>query len=361
MKDEPGIDARRAVAEQAALWMLSLQSGTLSPAQRAEFAAWLRESPLHIAEMLRICKLHRCLVSSKHWRRMAPVDVTRSSNILHIQPRLASSAGVTRGGRLSAVRGRGAWLVAASVAALCVIGFQLHARLDRREFRTEPGERRELTLPDGSLAKLAPNSDMVVKFRQRERLIELEHGEATFYVARNPNRPFVVQAAMTRILAVGTVFNVERGAQSVSVAVVEGRVAVSQEPAPHLLKSTPMPAVPTLNLGADERVSIDLAGVASPVRRLKSGVPAGSEPGELTFDNETLAEVAHRFNQSNRVQIDILNSSLGGRRVSGVFRADDPQSFVDFIRATAGARATWSDTNHITLSLPADGRGDVSR
>jgi hypothetical protein len=34
----------------------------------------------------------------------------------------------------------------------------------------------------------------------------LDHGDAQFRVTKNPNRPFIVQAAQTRVRAVGTVF-----------------------------------------------------------------------------------------------------------------------------------------------------------
>jgi transmembrane sensor len=359
MKDGPDIAARQAVAEQAALWMLSLQSGKLSPAQRAEFVGWLRESPLHIAEMLRICKLHRHLADYKGWGDMVPLDRAQSARIFHLQARRAGPVGVSTGGRRSAGRLRAALLVAAGMVTLGALGLQILGRLNRSEYRTELGERRELTLPDGSLAQLAPNTDIVVRFAQRERLIEVERGEATFHVAKIPARPFIVRAALTRVLAVGTVFDVERSAQAVSVAVVEGRVAVSQQPAAHLLDLAPKPAVTMLSLGADERVSITLAGVASPVLRLERTGAARFKPGELAFENETVAEVARRFNLHNSVHIDILDSQLGARRVSGVFRDDDPQSFVDFIRVTAEARVAQPDPTHITVSL--DGRADSSR
>jgi transmembrane sensor len=242
-------------------------------------------------------------------------------------------------------------LVAAGIVGICAFGTRILEHLDRSEFTTERGERRELTLADGSLAQLAPNTDIVVRFQQRERLIELQHGEATFHVARNPNRPFIVRAGLTHVLAVGTVFNVERGAQDVSVEVVEGRVAVSQQPAPHFLDLAAAPPVTLVSLGADERVSVTLAGVVSPVRRLEHAGPAASPDGELAFENETIAEVARRFNHRNSIYIDITSPQLGDRRVSGVFRADDPQSFVDFIRATSGAQVAHPDPTHVTLSL----------
>lgn len=350
------MEVRRAIAEQAALWMLTVQSETLSPKQRGELAAWLRESPLHIAEMLRVCKLHRHMAGYKGWRRMAPVDWTQSSKILHFQPR-----------RSPLIRRRGTrpwrntWRVAVGMAVLGAIGLPILAKLQRTEFATQPGERRELTLPDGSLAELAPNTDIVLRFRQRERLIELERGEATFHVTKNPNRPFMVRAAQTRIVAVGTVFNVERDARAVSVAVIEGRVAVSQQPTARLLSFAPEPTVRTLSLGVDEQVSITLAGVTLPVHKVEHAGAGGAQSAELAFEDQTVAEIARRFNLHNRIHIEILDPQLGARRITGVFRADDPHSFVDFIRATTEVQVTEPDATHITLSLTMDRNGTTSR
>lgn len=356
------MEVRRAIAEQAALWMLTVQSETLTPKQRAELAAWLRESPLHIAEMLRVCKLHRHMAGYKGWRRMAPVHWAQSSTILHFQPRGSSRVGTplirTRGARPRQY----AWRFAIGLATvLGAIGIPLLTNLDRTEFKTQPGERRELTLPDGSLAELAPNTDIVLRFSQRERLIELKRGDATFHVTKNPNRPFMVQAAQTQILAVGTVFNVERDTQAVSVAVVEGRVAVSQQPVTHLLGLTPETPVILLSLGADEQVSITLAGVPLPVHKLDHAGTASPDLGELTFEDQTVAEIARRFNLHNRIHIEILDPQLGTRRITGVFRADDPHSFVDFIRATTDVQISEPDATHITLSLTMDRNGATSR
>ena len=50
-------------------------------------------------------------------------------------------------------------------------------------------------------------------------------GEAHFQVAKNANRPFVVQAGAVEFRAVGTAFDVQLGATQVQMIVTEGRVA----------------------------------------------------------------------------------------------------------------------------------------
>jgi transmembrane sensor len=223
------------------------------------------------------------------------------------------------------------------------------------------GERREMTLADGSVVDLAPGSELVVRYHSHERLLALNHGEALFHVAQNPSRPFIVQAALTRVRAVGTVFNVERGDRGVSVTVVEGRVAVSQQSAPHAANSATESGAPALSLGADEQVSISPAGRATPVRKVQSEAEIGWTTGQLVFENETIAEIARRFNLYNRTQIQVLDTDLAAQRISGMFRASDPQSFVAFVRLVTGAKVAQRDIEHITLGSPRQSNSSTAQ
>jgi transmembrane sensor len=225
--------------------------------------------------------------------------------------------------------------------------------LQQTEYRTRPGERQQETLADGSQVELASNSDVVVRYRANERLITLKYGAALFRVAKNPNRPFIVQAALTRVRAVGTVFNVESGAQGVSVTVVEGRVSLSQQSATRFAASGDDITRPIITLGANEQVSISRAGVASTSHRDASDSAAPWIADQISFDNETVAEVSRRFNLRNTVNIEIQDPVLAARRISGMFRANDPQSFVAFIHAAAHAEVMQPDSTHIIL-VPED-------
>jgi transmembrane sensor len=339
----------RRIAEGAAMWLLTVQSEQLSEAQRAAFIDWLRESPLHIAEMLRVCRLQRALAHFKGWDQIAPTDRDQPSAFIEFLEARRATAPI----RLPSHRVRYMTLMAASVAALCLLGILVFARFDQTVLRTQLGERREMTLVDGSVVDLAPDSEVVVRYRARERLIALNHGEALFHVARNPNRPFIVQAALTSVRAVGTVFNVGRDVHGVSITVVEGRVSVSQLSASTAADLPAESCATALCLGADEQVSISPAGRATAVRKVRSDAAVGWATGRLAFENETVAEIARRFNLYNRAQIQVLDANLADRRISGMFQASDPESFVAFVQAVAGARVVERDSNHIALGSPA--------
>jgi transmembrane sensor len=354
---EAHIESERRIAEEAAFWLQTLQSEDLTPDQSAELVEWLCESPGHVSALFRICSLQRDLARFSQWRQIAPLHAT-PSRIMRLVPRRNASRPPPQVARAAGpARMDGHWhgparraLLAAGLAALCVAGWLLVAPPGQREFTTQTGERREITLTDGSVMDLSPDTEVAVRYRPRERLIELEHGDGLFHVAKNRDRPFIVESASTRVRAVGTVFRVRRTTRNVCVTVVEGLVAVSEEPRGWHSINPLRPTLPLLSLAANEQVSIDLAGGVSPVH-LVEVTTTGSAPGvnQLLFQDQTVADIARRFNLHNRVQIEITDSALAARHISGIFRADDPQSFVAFLQVAADVQVSQRDPTHILL------------
>src|SRR6185437_6138483 len=298
---------------------------------------------------LRILTLQRGLARFKGWREVQPIDSADASSVVTW---LEAPTGPVRPRPPRRRRRAALMLIAAGVAGLLFLGSWEFTRLGRTVLSTQLAERRETTLADGSVVDLAPDSEVVVLYRAHERLITLEHGEALFHVAKNTERPFIVQAAETRVRAVGTVFNVQRGEEGVSVTVVEGRVTVSQRQAQPSAGSPAGVAVVPLVLSADEQVSISPLGRATTVRQVRSGAVASWTSGQLVFDNETIGEITRRFNLYNKTQIKIVDPALAARRVSGVFKADDPESFIALVEAIADAHVVRRELDIVTLGVP---------
>jgi transmembrane sensor len=347
-------DTHRRTAEQAADWLLTLQSDELTPQQRAELVEWLCESPQHVAALFRICELQRDLSRFGKWRQIAPSNRAIPSRIMRLVPkRPAPSFAGHHWGRAAAL--------AAGAAFLCITAWLGVARLGHQEFSTQAGERREITLADGSVMDLSPATDVAVRYRTHERLLTLEQGEAVFHVAKDRSRPFIVAAAQTRVRAVGTIFRVERTVGHVCVSVVEGVVAVSQEPRSwHRGLGSGRP-LPLLSLAANEQVSINISGIMSPVHWTNVNAPSAASANRLSFDNQTVGDVARLFNSRNRMQIEISDPSLAARRISGIFPTDDPQSFVAFLQVAADVQISQRDSTHILLGPPGNGTQSPGR
>ena len=234
-------------------------------------------------------------------------------------------------------------LAAAATLAAVVIGGVLTLRAppaDPNVYTTAIGEQTSLPLPDGSLVTLNTQSTLRVGYSERYRDIHLTSGEALFDVAKDLGRPFRVITEHAVVTAVGTQFNVRNVADDVVVTVVEGIVDVEAT------------RVSSSSGGAGQVGAAPAAGEAQPVAqpaRLTVGQQATVASGEvavietavdkamawrerrLVFESLTLAEVIDEFNRYNDPPLLIDDPALRALPISGVFRANDRASFVQFL------------------------------
>jgi ferric-dicitrate binding protein FerR (iron transport regulator) len=88
-----------------------------------------------------------------------------------------------------------------------------------------------ITLEDGTRVKLAPQSELSypVPFLKDQREITLK-GQAIFYVAKDPSRPFTVYAGKLATTAIGTVFRITAfNGKTTSVQLLSGKVRVEAD------------------------------------------------------------------------------------------------------------------------------------
>lgn len=333
--------ARRELAAQQAAECLLAPAEGLPAQQRAELVDWLRESPLHVAEMLRVGRVHAALQSYRGWDQHVPDQKAPAAEVVPLHARTAVD-------RQAADRGRGPrralWASAAALALVIAGSAWLMRSWGQQTFQTLPGERRELTLADGSIVSLAPATGLRVRFNDSERRLWLLRGEAFFQVHKDPQRPFVVAIDDMRVRAIGTAFSVRREQQGAVVTVLEGRVSVTDTASHAATSARP---VTTILVGANEQLRVPESGAVSPVRQVNATVEVAWTVGELIFDDQPVEDVVRRFNAYNRTQIVIDDPQLGARRISGVFRASDPQSFVSFLQSVAGDAAVRVDDQRI--------------
>lgn len=335
-------EQRTLAAEQAAEYLLTPPEA-LSARQRAELVDWLRESPVHVAEMLRVSHVHAALQAYSGWDQHSTGGTAPAADVIalhRVAP--ARAPNVRRAPR------RGMWAAAAALLMVLVGTAWLMRTWGQLVLQTLPGERRELTLADGSVVDLAPASMVKVRFDAGERNLWLVRGEAFFRVRKDPQRPFVVAVDGMHVRAVGTAFGVRREGQGAVVTVLEGKVSVTHAPSGSSASvSTNAPVL----VAANEQVRVPERGAVGPVRQVDASAEAAWTSGELVFDDQTVEAVVRRFNAYNRMQIVIDDPQLGARRVSGVFRTSDPESFVSFLESVVDLSAVRVDDQHIRIGV----------
>lgn len=373
-------DRRKRAAEEAAQWWVTLQ-GDVSRAEREQYVDWLRESSVHVAEMLHVAQVHGALEQFKRWSGI-PIDSSRGKNEGVVT--LPTSERRPEMRRTTPTRPRNRPLVWAAAAMLIVaagITSMLVVDSRGRTIQTERGERREVALPDGSVVQIDPETLLRVKYEEHARRVYLEHGRALFHVAKSSERPFLVEVNDTMVRAVGTAFAVERQSEAVVVTVSEGKVAVFSAHAEATAARSPgvgsaeiqsklsstasveehqqlgaqsVPSQSSIDsaaeilLTANEQVTLPRSGNAELVK-VDSGRVLAWADGRLVFENTSVADAIHEFNRYNRIQIVVNDQELARRSISGVFNAADPESFVAFIQSVARVHITRSNGADITL------------
>jgi transmembrane sensor len=208
-------DSRDPLIEEALRWLVVLRDETVSESDRQGFAHWLAGGPAHAAAWQRAQSVWSQLDALEPAMRASRANVV-------VMPGSSTPHPVAQG--LS----RRQWLAGAAAASMAVAaGYAFtHPGLFATH-RTGIGERRSVTLADGSIAELGSASSLSVEFDDRRRAVTLHDGEAFFTVAPDAGRAFVVTAANGQTEALGTAFNVKKLGDMVAVSVSEHAVAVT--------------------------------------------------------------------------------------------------------------------------------------
>lgn len=211
------------------------------------------------------------------------------------------------------------WAMAAGVAATALLGLAMLLPSWREEAALA---RQEMPLRDGSVVALDPGAEVRVELDDRVRRVVLLSGRATFRVAADATRPFVVRSGEVYAQATGTVYSVGRvGGSGATVEVAEGSVLVWAGEA----------RSQAVALRAGGRLTLDPGAAAIDAARPVPG------DARISLDDVPIAEAVARFNRVNRTQIAVADPAIGRLRIVGLFRADDPEGFARAAAAMAGA------------------------
>lgn len=296
-------------------WAARSAYGTLTSEEYAERDAWLATDRRHRGAYARARA--GLLVMEDMVAAAPPVSASINDN----------ERDLTKSGRL-----RAWWAIPIAASVMVVLGIG-SLQWTRPSVET-PGKKvvlasaRTMDLPDGSVATLGRDARITVDLSSATRRITLAAGEATFEVAKDPSRPFVVQSGDVFAQATGTVYSVSRvGANGGRVKVREGSVLVwsrDERDQAVLLRAggelilNPGPPAPAMS---------------------KESHPLPPPPlAQISLDNATIATAAERFNRVNGVKIVIADPTLGEKRIVGLFAANDPEQFARAAAAINGAK-----------------------
>ena len=218
------------------------------------------------------------------------------------------------------------WLkVAAAVAILVVSALHTYSWLKPEDvialnkIVVPPGQRVNLTLSDGTAVWLNARTELTypAAFKDDLRQVTLK-GEGYFEVAKDVERPFIVQTQKCDVRVLGTKFNIEAYDDSdiFSAALLEGSIKLSNrtKPGSGVLLSP--------NQKAEFRNGAFVVGDISEYDSFRW------KEGLICFENILFADLMKKFEKTYDVRIHISNKKLTDYKCSGKFRIADGLDFI---------------------------------
>lgn len=269
------------LSDDALDWQVLLHSGNASAADRDRYQRWRGLSAEH---------------------RLAAEDAEALWGDLGHTQAAAELPGVP-------VRrhGWGRAIAASLLLALVSYGAWQQAPALMADYHTSTGERRTVTLEDGSKVTLNSASALSVNFTGERRRVSLEAGEALFEPAADP-RPFVVESGAEAVQGSDAVFSVRRQGETSTVVVSRGQAQVGGR----LLQVSPDAQAQT-----------------------------AWQRGKLIFNGRPLREVIAELERYQHGRILISDSQLGALQVSGVFDLNDPHGLLRTLEQRYALKVTY--------------------
>lgn len=278
---EKDIDA---VEEAAARWVVRLADASPGDASRPAFEQWLQQDPRHAQAFSRV-----------H-------DVWTG----------ASAAGRDW-------RNRRRTRVAGAIIAMALVALPVTLMLRDPVYETGRGEQEVVQLDDGTRLTLNTDTRLSVSYERDQRRVSLSRGEVFLDVARNPDRPFVVQVDDDNVRVLGTSFLVRRDEDATQVALVSGSVLVTPGGPDALIR-------PAVTLSPGERLRWE-AGMQNRIDRPKLDNFLAWRRGELVLEQTLVADAVAEMNRYSRTPMVLNDPRAANARISGVFKTGDSETF----------------------------------
>ena len=301
--------------------------GDATGAELHQLQAWRATSPANEAAYRETARTWDALAAAK--RSTPAIPAPEASTMVAragIRPLAATPSDARPDGRK---RRWAAAMVAA--AAVLVVGVGLGTRwgssrsepsLAATEFATGPSETATVSLLDGTVVRLAPQSRLRIDVGSSTRRVSFE-GRAFFAVAHDPTRPFEIQTTAGEVRVLGTRFDLHAEERDLQVAVVEGEVSLQSRG-----RET--------RVGRGEMGRV-LRGVTVPAIRATVDTSTAWLGTFFAFQSTPLRDAAAEITRRSGLRIRIADPALSDHSVTGYFDERDPAVMMRVICAAVVA------------------------
>ncbi|MCB5187933.1 FecR domain-containing protein [Methylobacillus caricis] len=310
----------RAAREAAIKWFVQMQDADIEHPKRSRFEEWLLSHPSHQQAYREVCSL---------WE-----DLDSPEQLFSLASAMQQKEFIEKADRRKKIHN----VVTRTLSVMFFAATGIIAYYSYDAWQTQPtmhmvakaeiGQIRSQVLEDGSKIVVNANSDIEITYYRKQRLVKLNSGEVSFDVAKNPDRPFVVESGPARITVLGTRFAVNRFQKKVRVSVDHGTVRVEPQSIDRQDPTSPnRNAENVLTLRDNEVAEISLDGKAKRIQR-----PAADafsfESGIITFDQAGLEEIAETLSRYRKPSISAQTAQGQDASITAVIQARNIESFI---------------------------------
>jgi ferric-dicitrate binding protein FerR (iron transport regulator) len=324
---------RKQMEQHPDIWdLIGKQLNGEASSQEVSFInTWLQESPSNREAYEKLQAIWKdrpqpLLVSSeavnKAWQRVSAKTVASTYNT--VQGRFLYKP----------------WAAVAAVVMLVLVAWWFLVPSERTweqaallTLATQPGEKQQITLPDGSVVWLNENSSLTYPetFSALLREVALV-GEAYFEVQASPEKPFLINLRKGQVRVIGTKFNVRSIDEEpvIETSVITGRVEFLTEEASS--QKSPLLLTPNNRAAYDTRTG-EIQVVAA-----ESVLDASWKDGQIVFRDAPLHDVARILQRKFRKTVQLSNKQLANCRFTATFTDEPLEELLDIMALTGEYR-----------------------
>jgi transmembrane sensor len=306
-------------------WLVRLQGPSVTDGDWAAFDAWLSSSADNAEAYDKVLAFDQefgLLTRSLERDAFEPARTP---------PTLTGVIIPFRASRRVALWSAGGALAAAFVAGAVLVPVYGPGAARETVYSTGIGERKTIALEDGTRVDLNAASRITVRFERGERHVTMGDSQAYFDVAKEPKRPFFIDAGDTQVRVVGTAFDVRRRDGEVAVAVQRGLVEVrpttDRSAAPYHLK-------PGMGLSHVE------GQAGAQVSSVATEEILGWREGRLIYRDRPLSAIAADMNRLFDRPVKLGDARAASMRLSGVLIVDQQDAMIGRLSNLLPVQAT---------------------
>lgn len=332
-------------------WILRLEEPDVTEETRAQFDAWLKESPKHRDVY------DQAITLREAFHELSSDDFSQTNLDPTIAERVTAFTG-TLAPYWSNMQVRITAGAAVAIAALAFVALPQFigtqspsASLEDpvvASFETAIGENRSFTLADGTEMTLGAASKARSVYTRDKRIVELLSGSVFVDVERDEARPFSVRSGDLTATALGTSFDVRQASGVHRVSVAEGTVQVSF---PLVVRGEASTMRSEKQLAVGQAVAATQANGLKPVTSVDPEDIGVWRRDELIYEGATLGEVFADANRYSSASIVIEDGAeqISDLQLRGVFHGKDIDQLLSTIARIHPVEMDRSDAGRIVV------------